>query len=108
MHLLLLMIFHVFTWVLFLAHKNEAHIAFAKFCKKVQNEIGCTITNIRSDRGREFDNHDIEKYCDDHGFTHNFSAPRTPQQNGVVERKNRSFQEMARTMLNEHSLPKYF
>lgn len=100
--------FSRFTWVLFLTHKNEAHIAFVKFCKKAQNEIGCTITSIRSDRGREFDNHDIEKYCDDHGFTHNFSAPRTPQQNGAVERKNRSLQEMARTMLNEHSLPKYF
>jgi hypothetical protein len=100
--------FSRFTWVLFLTHKNEAHIAFAKFCKKVQYEIGCTITNIRSDRGREFDNHDIEKYCNDHGFTHNFSAPRTPQQNGVVERKNRSLQEMARTMMNEYNLPKYF
>jgi hypothetical protein len=100
--------FSRFTWVLFLTHKNEAHIAFAKFCKKVQNEIGCTIINIHSDRCREFNNHDIEKYCDDHGFTHNFSAPRTPQQNGVVECKNRSLQEMARTMLNEHSLPKYF
>ena len=39
---------------------------------------------------------------------HNFSAPRTPQQNGVVERKNRTLQEIARTMLNENGLPKYF
>jgi len=39
---------------------------------------------------------------------HNFSAPRTPQQNGVVERKNRSLEELARTMLSESSLPKYF
>jgi len=42
------------------------------------------------------------------GFFHNFSAPRTPQQNGVVERKNRSLVELARTMLSESSLPKYF
>ena len=41
-------------------------------------------------------------------INHNFSAPRTPQQNGVVERKNRTLQEMARTMLNENNLPKYF
>ncbi len=39
---------------------------------------------------------------------HQFSCARTPQQNGIVERKNRSLQEMARTMLNEHHLPKYF
>jgi len=39
---------------------------------------------------------------------HNFSAPRTPQQNGVVERKNRSLEELARTMLNEYEVPKYF
>nr|KYP54569.1 Retrovirus-related Pol polyprotein from transposon TNT 1-94 [Cajanus cajan] len=38
----------------------------------------------------------------------NFSAPRTPKQNGVVERKNRSLEELARTMLNETNLPKYF
>ena len=41
-------------------------------------------------------------------LTTTFSAPRTPQQNGVVERKNRSLQEMTRTMLNENNLPKYF
>jgi len=96
-----------YTWVLFLAHKDEAHISFVKFCKRVQNEKGFTIVNIRSDRGREFDNKDIELFCDENGFGHNFSAPRTPQQNGVVERKNRSLQEMARTMLNEHKLPQY-
>jgi hypothetical protein len=44
--------FSRFTWVLFLTHKYEAQIAFAKFCKKAQNEIGCTITNFRSDRSR--------------------------------------------------------
>jgi len=42
------------------------------------------------------------------GIKHNFSAPRTPQQNGVVERKNRSLEELARTLLNETELPKYF
>jgi len=46
--------------------------------------------------------------CEKHGINHNFSAPRTPQQNGVVERKNRSLEELARIMLNENSLPKYF
>ncbi|GJV34713.1 retrovirus-related pol polyprotein from transposon TNT 1-94 [Tanacetum coccineum] len=47
-------------------------------------------------------------YCDAQGITHNFSAPRTPQSNGVVERKNRTLQEMSRTMLNEQSIPQKF
>jgi hypothetical protein len=68
-----------YTWVLFLAHKNEAHKAFVKHCRRIQNEKGYTINNVRSDRGREFDNQDIELYCDQNGFGHNFSAPRTPQ-----------------------------
>ena len=97
-----------YTWVLFLAYKNEAHKAFVKLCRRVQNEKGYAINNVRSDRGREFDNQDIELYCDQNGFGHNFSTPRTPQQNSVVECKNRSFQEMSRTMLNEHNLPQYF
>ena len=54
---------------------------------------------IRSDHGTEFENSKFAQYCDYHGVDHNFSAPRTPQQNGVVERKNRTLQEMARTMM---------
>ena len=48
------------------------------------------------------------KNCEKHGIIHEFSSPRTPQQNGVVERKNRSLQEMARTMLHENNLAKHF
>ena len=50
----------------------------------------------------------ILKLCVEHGYDHNFFASRTPQQNGVVERKNRTLKEMARTMLCENNLPKYF
>nr|CAN81433.1 hypothetical protein VITISV_010698 [Vitis vinifera] len=75
---------------------------------EVQNEKGFTITCIRSDHGREFENIDFEDYCNEYGINHNFSAPRTPQQNRVVEKKNRTLQEMAKTMLNENNLPKYF
>ena len=100
--------FSRYTWVLFLSQKSEAFYEFSKFCNKVQNKKGFTITCIRSDHGREFENLDFEEYCNKHGINHNFSAPRTPQQNGVVESKNRTLQEMSRTMLNENNLPKYF
>ena len=76
-----------FTWVYFLAHKDEALHTFIKHCKKIQNEKGLTLVNIRSDHGGEFENHSFELFCNENGYSHNFSAPRTPQQNGVVERK---------------------
>ena len=79
-----------------------------KFHRKVTNEKGFSIQNIRSDHGTEFKNQDFKNFCDENGIGHNFSAPRTPQQNGVVERKNRTLEEMARTMLCESNLPRYF
>ncbi|GJX65275.1 retrovirus-related pol polyprotein from transposon TNT 1-94 [Tanacetum coccineum] len=61
------------------------------------------------DHGMEFDNEvQFRTYCDAQGITHNFSALHTPQSNGVVERKNRTLQEMSRTMLNEQSIPQKF
>ena len=82
--------FSRYTWVLFLSQKNEAFYELSKFCNKVQNEKGFSITSIRSDHMREFENIDFEEYCNEHGINHNFSASRTLQQNGVVERKNKN------------------
>ena len=93
---------------MFLAHKNDAFHEFSKLCRKIQNEKGFTISCIRRDHGREFENVDFESFCDKHGIKHNFLAPRTPQQNGVAERKHRTLQEMARTMLHENNFPTYF
>ena len=76
-----------FTWVYFLAHKDEALHTFIRHYKKVQNEKGLTLISVRSDHDGEFENHDFEMFCNEHGYDHNFSAPRTLQQNGVVERK---------------------
>ncbi|WVZ76378.1 hypothetical protein U9M48_024356 [Paspalum notatum var. saurae] len=59
---------------------------------------------IRSDNGREFDNTNIEKYCDEVGINHEFSTTYTPQQNGVVERKNRTLITLARSMLDDFLL----
>nr|GEZ08759.1 hypothetical protein [Tanacetum cinerariifolium]GEZ13144.1 hypothetical protein [Tanacetum cinerariifolium] len=63
----------------------------------------------RTNHGREFDNEvQFREFCNANGIAHNFSAPRTSQSNGVVERKNRTLQEMSKTMLNEQSLPQKF
>ena len=97
-----------FTWVMFLTTKDEAFAYFEILANRVQNEQNNKIIAIRSDHGKEFENHKFIEYCESNGIFHSFSAPRTPQQNGVVERKNRTLQDMARTMLNEHNLPTYF
>ena len=62
------------------------------------------IKHIRSDNGTEFRNAGLDDYLDELGITHELSAPYTPQQNGVVERKNRTLVEMARTMLDTKRL----
>ncbi|KAK0586708.1 hypothetical protein LWI29_011080 [Acer saccharum] len=67
-----------------------------------------SIKRIRSDRGREFENAVFESYCNSLGISHEFSAPRTPQQNGVVERKNKVLQEMACVMLLSNNVPRVF
>ncbi|GJY35881.1 retrovirus-related pol polyprotein from transposon TNT 1-94 [Tanacetum coccineum] len=98
-----------YTWTRFLKHKNEAFDHFEILSKKIQIQKGCPIISIRTDHGREFDNEvQFGAFCDANGITHNFSAPRTPQSNGVVERKNRTLQEMSRTLLNEQSIPQKF
>ncbi|GJZ56753.1 retrovirus-related pol polyprotein from transposon TNT 1-94 [Tanacetum coccineum] len=98
-----------YTWTRFLKNKTEAFDQFEIFSKKIQNQLGCTIVSIRTDHGREFDNEvQFGEFCNANGITHNFSALRTPQSNGMVERKNRTLQEMSRTMLNEQSLPQKF
>ncbi|GKB94914.1 retrovirus-related pol polyprotein from transposon TNT 1-94 [Tanacetum coccineum] len=98
-----------YTWTRFLKDKTEAFDQFEIFSRQIQNQLGCSIVSIRTDHDREFDNEvQFGEFCNANGITHNFSAPRTPQSNGVVERKNRTLQEMSRTMLNEQSLPQKF
>jgi transposase InsO family protein len=57
------------------------------------------IKNIRSDNGTEFKNSQIEGFLEKEGIKHEFSSPYTPQQNGVVERKNRTLLDMARAVM---------
>ena len=63
---------------------------------------------IRSDNGTEFKNAHFATLCSSLGLDHQFSSPHTPQQNGVVERKNRTLVEMARMMLDEHRTPRRY
>ena len=76
---------------------------FKKFAKNAQNQFDVKIKKIRSDNGKEFDNTNIEEYCDEVGIKLEFSSMYTPQQNGVVERKNWTLITLARTMLDEYN-----
>jgi hypothetical protein len=70
--------------------------------RRSQHEFGLRIKKIRSDNGTEFKNSQIEGFLEEEGIKHEFSSPYTPQQNVVVERKNRTLLDMARTMLDEY------
>jgi len=96
------------TWVKFLRSKDCAYDVFSSFCTQIQSEKEMKILKVRSDHGEEFENEPFESFCEKHGIIHEFSSPRTPQKNGVVERKNRTLQEMARTMIHENNLAKHF
>jgi len=76
------------TWVSFIKEKNETFKEFAKFCKQAEVFKNSSIVFIRSDHSREFDKKSFTELCSNHGTAHNFSTPRTRQQNGIVERKN--------------------
>ncbi|GJY98167.1 retrovirus-related pol polyprotein from transposon TNT 1-94 [Tanacetum coccineum] len=88
-----------FTWVKFLASKDEAPDFIIKFLKMIQVRLNVTVRNIRTDNGTEFVNQTLRGYYERVGISHETSVARTPQQNGVVERRNRTLVEAARTML---------
>jgi transposase InsO family protein len=78
------------------------------FVKRSQKEFGLPIKKMRSDNRTEFKNTQVEEFLDEEGIKHEFSTSYTPQQNGIVERKNRTLIDMARTMLDEYKTSNLF
>jgi transposase InsO family protein len=91
-----------FTWVFLLQDKSETQKVLKKFLKRAQNEFDVKVKKIRSDNDTEFKNIQVEDFLNEEGIKNEFSAPYTPQQNGVAERKNHTLIEMERTMLDEY------
>ena len=100
--------FSGYTWGEFLRKKSEACEKLKILCKRLQNEKGVSIVKIRSDHGKVFQNARFESFCEKNGIKKEFSVPKTLQQNGVVEKKNRVIQEMARVMLLNKQIPQKF
>ena len=96
------------TAVSFLKKKAEAFECFKIYKELVENETDFKIKCLRSDNGGEFTSKFFQQYCDENGIKRQFSIARTPQQNGVAKRKNRTVQEMGRTMLKDSKLDEKF
>ncbi|GJY31970.1 retrovirus-related pol polyprotein from transposon TNT 1-94 [Tanacetum coccineum] len=88
-----------FTWVKFLRSKDETLEFVTNFLKQIQVGLNKTVRFIRTDNGTEFVNQVMSEYYEGVGIFHQTSIPRTPQQNGIVERRNRTLVEAARTMM---------
>ena len=92
------------TWVAFLKEKYEAFAKFKTFKALTENQTGRKIKAIRFDRGGEFSARQFKDLCDEHGIRKEYTIAGTPQQNGVVERQNRTVQQMARSMMKEKDI----
>nr|GEZ16853.1 hypothetical protein [Tanacetum cinerariifolium] len=89
-----------YTWVFFLHSKDEASEVIISFIKKTQVTLQLQVQRVRTDNGTEFKNKTLAKFFDEVGISQQFSAARTPQQNGVVERRNRTLVEAIHESVN--------
>ena len=95
--------FSRYTWVEFMHFKDETPHIIIEHIKKIEKQAedqNC-VKRLRSENGTEFRNATLSEFYKNKGIVQEFSAARTPQQNGVVERKNRTLVEAARTMLQD-------
>ncbi|GKD92335.1 putative ribonuclease H-like domain-containing protein [Tanacetum coccineum] len=97
-----------FSWVFFLATKDETSGILKSFITEVENLIDQRVKVIRCDNEIEFKNKEMNQFCERKGIKREFSVARTPQQNRVAKRKNRTLIEAARTMLIDFKLPTTF
>ncbi|GJW97753.1 retrovirus-related pol polyprotein from transposon TNT 1-94 [Tanacetum coccineum] len=97
-----------YTWTLFLRSKDETPEVLKDFLTMIQRNLQAQVITVRTDRGTEFLNKTLHAYFKEEGIEHQTSTPRTPEQNGVVERRNRTLVEAARTMLSASKLPLSF
>jgi transposase InsO family protein len=93
---------------MFLGDKSETSGIFETFARRAQREYNTQIVKIQSDNITEFKNVNIEEWCDEEGVKHEFSTTYTPQQNRVMERKNKTLITLARAMLDDYGTPKKF
>ena len=77
---------------------------FKWYLARVEKEIGKSLKCLRSDRGGEFISNEFEMFCNGRGIKRQTSTPKTPPQNGIVERRNRSIMDCDRTLMMEKNV----
>ncbi|GKC05273.1 putative ribonuclease H-like domain-containing protein, partial [Tanacetum coccineum] len=97
-----------FTWVFFLATKDETSDILKNFIKEIEHLVDKKVKIIRCDNGTKFKNKVMDDFCRQKGIRREYSVAMTPQQNGVAERRNKILIEAARTMLADSKLPTTF
>lgn len=99
--------FSRYMWSFLLKEKSEVFESFKSFKVLVESQTELKIKTLRTDRGGEFMSQSFQAYCDQSGITRHLTAPYTPQQNGVVERRNRTLLNMTRSILKAMKVPNY-
>nr|GEZ05332.1 hypothetical protein [Tanacetum cinerariifolium] len=97
-----------YTWTLFLRSKDDTPEVLKDFLTMIQRNLQALVITVRTDRGIEFLNKTLNAFFKKEGIEHQTSTARTPEQNGVVERRNRTLVEDARTMLSASQLLLFF
>ena len=96
------------TWAYFLVEKSKALVTFKYFKKSIEKEMDAYIKCLHTDRGGEFTSQDFNDFCKENGIKRQLTATYTPQQNRVIERKNRTIMNLVWSMLLEKKIPKMF
>ena len=96
------------VWVNFMQHNSETFDKFKVWKTEVENQTGRKIKCLRSDNGTEYKDSKFLEFCEQYGIKRHFIVRKTPQQNGLAERMNRSLAERARCLRLNAGLPKIF
>lgn len=96
------------VWVYILKTKTEAFKKFKEWCREVELEKGTTLKCLRTDNGLEFLSEEFKNFCSSKGIKRHRTVPGNPQQNGVIERMNRTLLERVRCLLSQSGMPKKF
>ena len=97
-----------FGYVYLMKRKSETFEKFKELRAEVENQLGKRIKAIRSNHSGEYLLRDIKDYLTENGIISQLTAPGTPQQNGVVERRNRTLSVMVRSMMSYSTLQIFF
>jgi hypothetical protein len=96
-----------YMWLVLLASKDQAAVAMAQLLARLEVEVGEKLGMLRTDYGDEFTAQAFANHCADHGVQRHFTTLYTPQQNGVVERRNQTVLGMARSMMKGMNVPSW-